>query len=72
MLLLQIVPLALLCLAFQLFPIVILFGISAPGYGAALLYRKVFAKIEPHEEAVTPDMEFRLATDEEDSQKENP
>lgn len=69
-LLLYALPLALLFTSFALFPIVILFGIAAPGYGAALLYKSVFMKIEPHEEEVASDMDFHIVTDEEETSSE--
>ena len=38
---------------------VFLFGISAPAYGAAMLYSNIFKKFEPEVEVV-PDMEFTV------------
>lgn len=61
MVILYLIPIALCFVAFFLIPMVILFGISVPGYGCALLYKKVFMKLEPKEEEVTPDMEFHIA-----------
>lgn len=42
---------------------VFLFGFSAPGYGAAMLYKKVFMKLEPKQEEVAADIDFRVAED---------
>ncbi len=50
-----------------LFPLVFLFGIAAPGYGAALLYKDVFKKLEPKEEEITDDMDFHVLADEDTS-----
>ena len=33
---------------------------AAPGLGAAYLYRKIFSKIEPEQEEVTSDMDFKV------------
>lgn len=63
MVVLYLIPFALLFVAFFLIPMVILFGISVPGYGSALLYKKVFMKLEPKEAEITPDMEFHIAED---------
>lgn len=51
--------------AFYLMPAVLLFGFTAPGYGAALLYKNVFRKIEPKEEEVADDMDFHVVMDDE-------
>lgn len=42
---------------------VIMFGISAPAYGAALLYSGIFKKFEPEEEDVS-DLDFSINVDE--------
>lgn len=65
MVILYLIPIGLLFVAFFMIPMVILFGISVPGYGCALLYKKVFMKLEPKEEEITPDMEFHIAEEEE-------
>lgn len=67
--LLYAIPVAMIYLGIMgadfLFPLVFLFGIAAPGYGAALLYKDVFKKLEPKEEEITDDMDFHVVTDEE-------
>lgn len=47
---------------------VILFGISAPAYGAAWLYSGIFKKVEPETQEVADDMSFSLQIDEENEQ----
>ena len=42
---------------------VFLFGFTGPGYGAAMLYKKVFIKLEPKQEEITADLDFRVAED---------
>lgn len=42
---------------------VIMFGISAPAYGVALLYSGIFKKFEPEEEAIS-DLDFSINVDE--------
>lgn len=60
MVILYAIPVALVCIAFFMIPFVLLFGFTGPGYGAALLYKKVFAKLEPKQEEAAPDMEFHV------------
>ena len=71
MILLYAVPVGMIYLAIMgadfLFPMVFLFGIAAPGYGAALLYKDVFKKLEPKEEEITDDMDFHIEMEEEDT-----
>lgn len=47
---------------------VILFGISAPAYGAACLYSGIFKKMEPETEEITDDMSFSIQLDEENGE----
>lgn len=67
MFLLYLVPLGVFILGLTagwfLIPFVILFGFSAPGYGAAMLYKKVFGRLEPKQEEVASDMDFHIAED---------
>lgn len=65
MVVLYVIPILLVFVASFMIPMVLLFGISAPGYGAALLYRKVFKKLEPKEEEITADMDFHVAVEDE-------
>ncbi|MBQ1290884.1 MAG: DUF624 domain-containing protein [Lachnospiraceae bacterium] len=45
----------------QLFPLLVMFGISVPGYVCALLYNPVFKKLEPPEEDnITPDDQWTV------------
>ena len=45
----------------QLFPLLVMFGISVPGYVCALLYSPVFKKLEPPEEDnITPDDQWTV------------
>lgn len=46
MIVLYAVPVVLLFASYQMFPIVFLFGMSAPALGAAFLYNKFFKKLE--------------------------
>lgn len=65
MIILYAIPVGLVFIASFMIPMVLLFGISAPGYGAALLYKKVFMKLEPKEEEITADMDFHVVVEEE-------
>ena len=47
------------------FPLIILFGISLPGYIAAMLYNKVFKRFEPEQEEITSDENFTVLMDDE-------
>lgn len=47
---------------------VILFGISAPAYGAAWIYSGIFKKLEPETEELADDMSFSLQIDEENEE----
>lgn len=60
MLILYLLPVALLLLSPMATPFLIMFGVAAPGLGAAYLYRKIFSKLEPEPEAVTSDMDFKV------------
>lgn len=60
MLILYLLPVALLLLSPMATPFLIMFGVAAPGLGAAYLYRKIFSKIEPEPEEVTSDMDFKV------------
>ncbi len=60
MVLLYLLPFLLAYFAFFMIPMIFLFGISAPGYGSALLYKKVFLKLEPKQEEVTDDYAFHV------------
>lgn len=44
---------------------VIMFGISAPAYVAALIYSGIFKKLEPEAEKIASDLEFSLKIEEE-------
>lgn len=68
MAILYLIPVGLLFVAFFMIPMVFLFGISAPGYGAALLYKSVFLKLEPKQEEVASDMDFHIALDDENEE----
>ncbi len=46
MLLLYLLPYIILCFTMRVFPLVLLFGISAPVYVSAMLYNKMFKKLE--------------------------
>ncbi|MBR4529459.1 MAG: YesL family protein [Lachnospiraceae bacterium] len=50
----------------RLFPILLMFAVSAPGYVCALLYNKTFKRFEPEAEEA-PDEEFRVAEAPEDT-----
>ena len=43
---LWLIPLAVAAFVFQLFPLVVLFGLSLPAYGSAALYNKFFQRME--------------------------
>lgn len=59
-LLIYAIPCVMMLLSSYLLPAVILFGVTVPGYAAVKLYSKVFAKIEPKEEHITEDIDFRV------------
>lgn len=49
-----------------LYPIIFLFGFSAPGYACAYLYSRIFRQFDKiEEEPVTPDMDFDIPPQEE-------
>ncbi len=60
MLILYVLPVLLFFVSPIAMPLLILFGFSLPGLGAAYLYRKVFSRFEPEAEAVTADMDFKV------------
>ncbi|MBP3216862.1 MAG: YesL family protein [Lachnospiraceae bacterium] len=70
---LTVLPLVLLYFSgtiLQLFPILIMFGISAPAYGCAALYSPVFLKLEPkEEEEITPDDQWTVEEVPEEAQQ---
>lgn len=47
---------------------VIMFGITAPAYGAAWLYSGIFKKFEPEEEEMISDLDFSINMDEENGE----
>lgn len=47
---------------------VIMFGISAPAYGAAWIYSGIFKKLEPETEELVDDMSFSVQMDEENEE----
>lgn len=69
MVILYLIPIGLLFVGFFMIPMVILFGISVPSYGAVMLYKKVFIRLEPKEDEVASDMDFHIA-DAESSEEE--
>lgn len=66
MLLMYALPFVIMYVMPVAFPMILLFGISLPGYVAALLYNKIFKRFEPEPEKITSDMEFSVVMDEED------
>lgn len=64
MFILYFLPLVLLYISDYAMPFLIMFGIAAPGLGAAYLYKKVFERFEPQPEAVTADEEFSVSIEE--------
>ncbi len=54
-----------------LYPILFMFGFSAPAYACAYFYSKIFKKFEPEiKDEITSDMDFAVGSD--DSQKKQP
>ncbi len=60
MFLLYLLPVVLLIVSPYATPFLIMFGVAGPGLGAAYLYKKVFARFEPEETAITDDMDFQV------------
>lgn len=50
------------------FPMILLFGISLPGFVAALLYNKIFKRFEPEPEKITSDMDFSVIMEEDEAE----
>lgn len=63
MFILYLLPIAVVFVAFFMIPFVVMFGFTAPGYAAALLYKKVFMKLEPKQEEAAADMDFHVDMD---------
>lgn len=57
-------PLVICYFSSYAFLFVILFGFSAPAYGAACIYSGIFKKLEPETEELVDDMSFSLQLDE--------
>lgn len=60
MVLIYAIPVVIVVVANFMLPMLFLFGITVPAYFAVKLYSKVFAKIEPKEDEITEDIEFRV------------
>ena len=58
-------PIVIILISPIAFPLIILFGISLPGYIAAMLYNKVFKRFEPEQEEITSDENFTVLMDDE-------
>ena len=65
MMLCWVIPVVLAIYVYQLFPVVIMLGVSGPAFLNALLYSKTYKKFEPQEEAPVSDEEWTVAADEE-------
>lgn len=65
MVLVYAVPVVIILISPIAFPLIILFGISLPGYIAAMLYNKVFKRFEPVQEEITSDEDFIVLMDDE-------
>ncbi len=61
-----IIPLIILVVSVPMWPLVIMYGISAPAYFSARIYSPVFEKFEPEPETVTSDEEFILSDEDND------
>lgn len=64
------IPIVIGCFSDYALIFVIMFGISAPAYGAAWIYSGIFKKLEPEPEEVSSDLEFSLKIEEE-SEEDN-
>lgn len=62
---LEVMPVAVIFLTPRLFPLVLLFGYSFPGFLSAMLYSGTFKKFEPEPEPETSDEEFHLVFEDE-------
>lgn len=62
------VPFVLMYVMPVAFPMILLFGISLPGFVAALLYNKIFKRFEPEPEKITSDMEFSVIMEEDEAE----
>jgi len=62
---LTVAPVLLIFVVPELLPMVLLFGISLPGYLGAMLYSGTFRKFEPEVEPPTPEEEFHVIFDDE-------
>lgn len=65
MLIIYIIPIALMLVAWQAFPLVMLLGISGPIYFSAMLYNKIFQKMESLAEPAAEEAEAMSEEDEE-------
>ena len=65
MMLCWVIPVVLAIYVYQLFPVVIMLGVSGPAFLNALFYSKTYKKFEPQEEAPVSDEEWTVAADEE-------
>lgn len=63
MTILFVVPVWILFMAPRAIPLVLLFGMSLPGYLSAMLYSQTFRKFEPQQEEITTDEEFHVIMD---------
>ena len=60
MLVLYALPVVLMMVSPMATPFLIMFGVAGPGLGAAYLYRKIFSKLEPEQDGITSDMDFKV------------
>lgn len=68
MALLTVAPVVLVFIAPAIIPLVLLFGISFPGFLSAKLYSGTFRKFEPEVEPPAPEEEFHVVFDDEEEQ----
>lgn len=66
-----VIPIVIAIYVYQLFPVVIMLGISGPAFLNALLYSKTYKKFEPQEEAPVSDEEWTVAVSDEESPEED-
>lgn len=58
-------PVIICCFSNYALIFVLMFGVSAPAYGAAWIYSGIFKKMEPEQEQASSDLDFSLRIEEE-------
>lgn len=62
-------PIVLCCFSTYAILFTLMFGISAPAFGAAWIYSGIFKKLEPEPEEGVSDLDFSLKVDEEENEE---